>query len=175
MICDPRKFRQALGSFATGITIVTASGPQQTLLGITANSFNSVSMDPPLVLFSLSKKAYSLRAFLSSRHFAVNVLSEEQEALSARFAVALGEKWKDTRYQLSANGCPFFPGSLAVFDCHIHHTYEGGDHVILVGAVDSFQHDPKKRPLLYYQGKYSRIQSGEAPPQQGKSTAADCR
>ncbi len=90
---DSEEFKAALGCFATGITIITAVGPHCELIGFTANSFNSVSMDPPLVLFSLNRRAYSLRAFLSTQAFAVNVLREEQEELSGRFARALEDKW----------------------------------------------------------------------------------
>ena len=96
---DPAEFRDALGCFATGITIVTAVGPRGEPVGITASSFSSVSLDPPLILFSLNRRAYSLRAFLSTQSFAVNVLREGQGALSERFAQALEDKWSGVTYE----------------------------------------------------------------------------
>jgi flavin reductase (DIM6/NTAB) family NADH-FMN oxidoreductase RutF len=100
---DPREFRSALGCFPTGVTIITTLDPRGQTIGITANSFNSVSMDPPLILFSLARGAYSMRAFLSTDHFAVNVLSLEQADLSTRFAKASADKW---RRSISSCGIP---------------------------------------------------------------------
>ena len=152
-------FREALGSFATGITVITAVGPRGELIGITANSFNSVSLDPPLILFSLNRRAYSLRAFLSSQFFAVNVLCEGQEALSGNFARSLEDKWSGVDYETWDSGCPILPGTLASFECKIRYTYEGGDHVIFVGEVQRMRHDPEGKPLVYYKGRYHGVQS----------------
>ena len=99
MTIDKIEFRNALGNFCTGITIVTAKGPDGELLGITANSFNSVSLDPPLVLFSLGRGAYSLKAFQASGAFAINVLCEDQEHLSSNFARSLTDKWTGVDYE----------------------------------------------------------------------------
>src|SRR5688500_4262161 len=107
---DPQAFRAALGCFATGITIVTAVAPSSELLGITANSFNSVSLDPPLVLFSLHRAAYSLGAFTDCGHFAVNILGEDQRELSIRFARPLGDKWGRVDYELWDTGAPILTG-----------------------------------------------------------------
>ena len=156
---DLEEFKTALGCFATGITIITAVGPHRELIGITANSFNSVSMDPPLVLFSLNRRAYSLRAFLSTQAFAVNVLREEQEELSGRFARALEDKWSGVDYETWETGCPILGGTLASFDCKTRHTYHGGDHVIFVGEVIRMKHDPEGKPLVFYQGRYQAIDS----------------
>lgn len=155
---EPNDFRNALGSFATGITVITAVGPRGELIGITASSFNSVSLDPPLVLFSLNRRAYSLRAFLSSQTFAVNILREEQEDISNKFAKALEDKWSDMDYETWETGCPIITGSLASFECKIRHTYHGGDHVIFVGEVLRLAHDPNGRPLVFYGGKYHNVQ-----------------
>ena len=154
---DPAEFKDALGCFATGITVVTAVGPRGKLIGITANSFNSVSLDPPLILFSLNRRAYSLRAFLSTQTFAVNVLREDQEALSQNFAQALEDKWSGVDYETWDTGCPILTDALASFECKIRHTYHGGDHVIFVGEVLRLTHDPEGRPLLFYRGRYQNV------------------
>ena len=154
---DAREFREALGCYPTGVTIVTAVGPRREIIGITANSFSSVSLDPPLVLFSIDRQAHSARAFLQTQHFAVNVLRENQEALSDQFAKALGEKWQGVDYITWDSGCPILKDALACFECKIRHTYEGGDHVILVGEVRKIIADPKGAPLLYSRGKYRKI------------------
>lgn len=155
---EPREFRNALGAFATGVTIITTAGIKPgDYIGITANSFSSVSLDPPLILFSLGKKAYSLRAFLSNRHFAVNVLSKSQHELSLRFAKASTDKWAGINYELWDNDCPIFPGAVAAFECKIHHTYEGGDHVIFVGHVEHMAINPSAEPLLFLKGRYGHF------------------
>lgn len=160
---DAREFRDALGCLATGVTIITARGPHDELIGITANSFNSVSMDPPLVLFSLDRSAYSLKAFLCSHNFAVNILSADQEELAHRFSKALIDKWNGCDYVLTDTGCPFLAGALARFECRIHHTYGGGDHVIFVGEVLRFEHRPERRPLLFYRGVYTHVDDAQQP------------
>jgi 4-hydroxyphenylacetate 3-hydroxylase, reductase component len=153
---DPRKFRSALGSFATGVTVITTRGPNGELIGNTASSFNSVSLDPPLVLWSLSRTAFSFRTYLAADHFAVNVLREGQEDLSVRFAKPLGDKWQGIDYETWETGCPLLPNALAVFECKMAYTYQGGDHVIFVGEVINFDHDPKGKPLVFWHGGYHR-------------------
>jgi 4-hydroxyphenylacetate 3-hydroxylase, reductase component len=157
MPLDHREFRNCLGCFATGITIITAIGPRGELIGNTASSFNSVSLDPPLILWSLGRHAHSLKAYLSTDHFAVNVLREGQDELSTRFAKALGNKWEGIDYETWETGCPILPNALAVFECKIAHTYVGGDHVIFVGEVINADFDRAGKPLLFYQGAYARI------------------
>lgn len=153
--CDSRDFRDALGCFATGVTIVTTHAPTPgDYIGVTANSFASVSLDPPLVLFSLGKKTRSLAAFLAARHFAVNVLSRSQLALSQRFAQAATDKWSGIDHELWAFDCPIFPGCVASFECSKDKTYEGGDHVIFVGHVEHMSCNPEAEPLLFLKGRY---------------------
>jgi flavin reductase (DIM6/NTAB) family NADH-FMN oxidoreductase RutF len=154
---DPGQFRDALGCFATGVTIITAVGPRGELIGITVSSFNSVSLDPPLILFSLNRRAYSLRAFLSTQAFAVNILRAGQEDISDRFARALDDKWSDIEHETWDSGCPILTDALASFECKIRHTYHGGDHVIFVGEVTRLRHDPDGQPLLFYGGKYRDV------------------
>ncbi len=158
---EPRDFKEALGCFATGVTVITAVGPRGELVGITANSFNSVSLDPPLILFSLNRRAYSLRAFLSTQAFAVNILRAGQEEISDRFARALEDKWSEIDYELWDSGCPILTAALASFECKIRHTYHGGDHVIFVGEVLRLCHDPEGQPLLFHGGKYCGV-TGDA-------------
>lgn len=152
-----REFRNALGCFATGVTIVTARGPHDELVGLTANSFNSVSLDPPMVLFSLGRSTRSMAAFLDTQNFAVNILGADQEALSQRFSQPLVDRWKGVEYVLTESGCPFLSGVLARFECRVAHRYEGGDHIIFVGRVVHFEHRPEGAPLVYYRGRYTSV------------------
>lgn len=160
--CEARDFRNALGTFATGVTIITTRGlvPGE-YVGITANSFSSVSLDPPLILFSLGKQTYSLGAFQANKHFAVNVLSRHQIELSHRFARSSTNKWQGMEFELWDFDCPIFPGCVASFECWIHHTYDGGDHVIFVGRVEHMAIDPAAEPLLFLKGRYGHFQAGE--------------
>jgi len=154
---DPDRFRHALGLFATGVTIVTASHPTAGLIGITANSFNSVSLDPPLVLFSVARTARSLPAFLEAPGFAVNVLRRDQTELSKRFSVTDDDKWASVAHQLGRFGAPLLPDTMAAFDCLHYAHYDGGDHQILVGRVVGIEHDAQGDPLLFYRGRYRAL------------------
>ena len=153
---DSRSFRSALGSFATGINIVTSIGPDGEPLGFTANSFNSVSLDPPLVLFSLDRRAYSLKAFESAGVFAINVLREDQEQVSTAFARALSNKWDSVAFETWETGCPILADALANFECETKSMHDGGDHVIFVGQVLALRTN-EGRPLLYYRGAYRQL------------------
>lgn len=160
---DPRSFRDALGEFATGVAVVTASLPGGARVGLTVSSFNSVSLEPPLVLFSLARSAYSLRSLLDAPCFAVNVLHADQRDVSSRFARALGSKWADLDWPLAENGSPLAPECLAVFECDRHAHYDGGDHVIVVGRVTRFARSGGRDPLLFFRGTYRRITESGAP------------
>ena len=149
-----RQFRDALGTFATGVTIVTTRSAAGEDIGLTANSFNSVSLDPPMVLWSLAKKSLSLPAFLESGYFAVHVLSASQEALSLTFATRGAEKFAGLEIRRGAGDAPLLPGCSALFQCRTAFTYEGGDHVIFVGAVESFEHF-ERPPLVFHGGRYA--------------------
>jgi flavin reductase (DIM6/NTAB) family NADH-FMN oxidoreductase RutF len=154
---DPSEFRKALGCFATGITVVTTASREVGMIGITANSFNSVSLAPPLVLFSLDRRAYSSPAFHSAGHFAINVLADDQRHLSDIFATPLIDKWESVDYELWNTGCPILSGTLANFECKTQHIYDGGDHLIFVGRVDKMRHAAAGEPLLFFRGAYRRI------------------
>jgi flavin reductase (DIM6/NTAB) family NADH-FMN oxidoreductase RutF len=157
MAFDSREFRNALGNFATGVTIVTARSRSGEALGLTANSFNSVSLEPPLVLFSLNRQAYSLRSFEEAGNFAINVLRDDQQDISQVFAQAQSDKFQGLAFETWESGAPIFSHALAVFDCATHAVHDGGDHLIFVGRVLRFMHDPEGKPLLYFRGNYGKV------------------
>ncbi|MBV9752103.1 MAG: flavin reductase [Hyphomicrobiales bacterium] len=149
---DQRAFRRALGQFATGVAIVTASAGDQ-LAGVTANSFTSVSLDPPLVLWSLETKAQSLPVFREASHFAVNVLSADQVALSTRFARSSLDKFHGVDWRRGESGAPLIEDVAAHFECRREVEYEGGDHAILIGRVDRFARFDRE-VLVFAHGRY---------------------
>ena len=152
-----RMFRDTLGMFPTGVAVVTARGAEGTLQGVTVNSFNSVSLDPPLVLFSLSRKLHSLNVFLTADAFAINFLQEDQQDLSARFNKALSNKWEHVTYRTGATGAPVILPALAVLECCPYAQYDGGDHVIVVGRVEHIECQECKPPLVYFRGRYHTL------------------
>jgi flavin reductase (DIM6/NTAB) family NADH-FMN oxidoreductase RutF len=154
---DKIEFRRALGSFLTGVTIITTRDHRGEMIGTTANSFNSVSLDPPLILWSLGRHAHSMKVYLSAEFFAVNILREGQHELSRQFAQASSNKWEGVEYGVGQTGCPLLPNALAVFECKIAHTYVGGDHVIFVGEVLHADCDPEGKPLGFFRGGYTQI------------------
>ena len=151
---DPQQFRSALGQFATGITIVTAVDGKGGYVGTTASSFNSVSMDPPLILWSIDNGAKSLPAYENAEYFAVNILAADQVTLSNHFARQQQDKFADVDYSLNDYGVPVLDHCSAYFHCKTRYLYEGGDHTIIVGEV--LQYDSNQRDgLLFHQGRYS--------------------
>lgn len=151
---DAGDFRKALGHFATGVTIVTTRGENGEAIGMTANSFNSVSLDPPMVLWSLAKSARSLPAFANASHWNVHVLACDQEALSNRFARAGEDKFGGLALDPCPSGMPLLPGCSARFQCRSAFQYEGGDHIIFVGEVTGYDRTDAP-PLLYLTGQYA--------------------
>ncbi len=157
MALDQRSLRDALGTFATGVTIITTMSREGKPIGLTANSFTSVSLDPPLVLFCLDRRGYSFAHFQQSTHFAVNVLASGQQDISNHFAKPSEDKWAEMVPDLCGVGCPAFKDALAIFECATHRIHDGGEHVIIVGKVLSYNFQPDGTPLLYYRGHYGRI------------------
>ena len=149
-----REFRAALGMFATGVTIVTARAPDGQVIGLTANSFNSVSLTPPLVLWSLSRAAASLPVFATGSHYAINILASDQKALAERFALKGADRWQGVNFDLGAGGAPLLHGAAASFECFNRSRYEEGDHVIFVGEVERCTHLAGASPLLFHGGRY---------------------
>lgn len=151
---EPRQFRNALGHFATGVTVITACSPGGELVGVTANSFNSVSLDPPMVLWSLSKASRGIQFFLDATYFCVNVLAADQVSLSNHFASKKEQKFADLEFETGLGGTPMLYDCAARFQCKTAFTYEGGDHLIFVGEVVAFD-ETGKQGLVYHQGKYA--------------------
>jgi flavin reductase (DIM6/NTAB) family NADH-FMN oxidoreductase RutF len=149
-----QEFRAALGMFATGVTIVTAGAPDGQVIGLTANSFNSVSLSPPLVLWSLSRAAASMSVFSAGSHYAINVLAAEQKELAERFAAKGADRFGGVDFDIGAGGAPLLHGSAATFECFNRSRYEEGDHVIFVGEVERCAHRPGALPLLFHGGRY---------------------
>ena len=148
------EFRTALGMFATGVTIVTARTDTGALVGLTANSFNSVSMTPPLVLWSLSKKAASLPVFSTGSHYAIHILSAQQQDLARRFASQGVDRFQGVEFSCGTAGAPLITGAAAIFECFNRSRYDEGDHVIFVGEVERCSHNPGASPLLFHGGKF---------------------
>lgn len=149
-----QEFRAALGMFATGVCIVTARTGDGQVIGLTANSFNSVSLTPPLVLWSLSRAAASLPVFSAGSHYAINVLANDQVALAERFATRGADRWTGVTFDQGAGGAPLLHGAAASFECFNRSRYEEGDHVIFVGEVERCTHRPGASPLLFHGGRY---------------------
>ena len=148
------EFRAALGMFATGVTVVTARTADGGLVGLTANSFNAVSLEPPLVLWSLSRAAASLSAFSTGSHYAINILGADQQALAKRFAAKGVDRFADLQFVEGAGGAPLLRGAAATFECFNRSRYEEGDHVIFVGEVERCAHRAGASPLLFHGGKF---------------------
>ena len=148
------EFRAALGMFATGVTIVTGRDADGTRVGMTANSFNSVSLDPPLVLWSLSRQAGSMAAFSRGSHYAINILAADQHELALRFSRKSRDRFAGVAFHEGVGGAPILAGAAAVFECYNRSQYEEGDHVIFVGEVEHCTHRSGAQPLIFHGGRY---------------------
>ncbi len=149
------EFKRAAGSFTTGVTVVTTRDPEGDLRGFTANSFTSVSLDPPLVLVCLHRRAPSLHAFQPGRGFAVNVLADDQEWMSQRFGRRSDNKFEGVPHQLGSSGAPIIDGCIAHIECTLETSYDGGDHVILLGRVRNVATNDGS-PLIFHRSRYLR-------------------
>jgi flavin reductase (DIM6/NTAB) family NADH-FMN oxidoreductase RutF len=149
---DSQQFRLALGQFATGVTVITTRIADGSFIGFTASSFNSVSLDPPLVLWSLGNRAQSMPVFSGNSHYVVNVLSADQLGLAERFASRVEDRFEGVEYSLSRTGMPILKGAAAWFECHNKSRYPEGDHVIFVGEVEECAVNPQA-PLIYHNGQ----------------------
>jgi flavin reductase (DIM6/NTAB) family NADH-FMN oxidoreductase RutF len=150
---DRRDYRRALGQFATGVTVVTARASDGRRVGVTVNSFSSVSLDPPLILWSLSRQAPSFADFTNATHFAVNVLESGQHHLSRQFSTPLPDKFAGVKCAEGAGGVPLLHGVIAQFVCRKVRQYDGGDHVVLVGEVEQYNYN-EGEPLVFHSGRY---------------------
>ncbi len=156
MAIDQRHFRNVMGTFATGVTIITtnfAGAPH----GITANSFSSVSLDPPLVLFCLGKSSTNFDAFMATDNFAVNILAAGQDKLSTHFAMFDGDRFDGTRWSTWETGAPILEGVVSAADCRLEARHDAGDHVIIVGWAARAEVINEVAPLLYHRGRYAEV------------------
>lgn len=153
---EQRALRDCLGLFATGVTVITCSDARGEARGITANSFSSVSLSPPLILWNIAKSSLSLQAFLAAKHFGINVLRAEQRAMSQHFAQSRPNLFQDIPYDLSEHSVPRLSQTLANFECATRQIHDCGDHYIIVGEVLSFS-SADGDPLLFFGGQYRDI------------------
>ncbi len=152
---ETEDLRQCLGKFATGVAVVTCHGVGGPC-GITANSFSSVSLEPPLVLWNIAKVSNSLQAYLDAEYFAINILGADQRTLSSHFAQSDHTRFNNIEYTTSDQDVPLLPGTVACFECRTHQIYDCGDHYIIIGEVENHASDDGE-PLLFYGGQYARI------------------
>lgn len=156
MQVDERSFRKALGCFASGVTVVTSVTDGGRPVGVTVSAFNSVSLDPPLVLFCLDKGTSSVEAFRAG-HFAINILQEDQRQLSIQFASRMEDKWHGVSFETNAHGVPLLNDCLARLECSVHEVVEAGDHLVVIGRVEELDYQTGGQPLLYFRGAYANI------------------
>jgi flavin reductase (DIM6/NTAB) family NADH-FMN oxidoreductase RutF len=167
-VIDPRDFRNALGTFATGVTIITAMSEDKPY-GLTCNSFASVSLNPPLVLWSLGMFSQSLAIFQNASHFTVNILGASQQALSNKFAKSSGDKFEGVEWRPGLGNAPVLAGCVANFQCRAANRYYGGDHIIFLGAVEAYGYN-QQVPLLFARGGYGRFAPPDDVSGSGKSS-----
>lgn len=156
MSYDPMQLRRALGCFATGVTVVTTTGPGGDVVGLTVNSFSSVSLDPPLILWSLKRTSRNLEAFRQAGRFAVNVLRSDQHSLAERFCLIGPERFEGVDYHWGELDLPILCDALAWFECRTDSEFDGGDHVIVLGQVMSFRYTDHA-PLLFHGGDFYHL------------------
>ena len=156
MAIDAQELRRVMGHFATGVTVITTKDQDGAPNGLTANAFMSLSLDPPLILISVDKRATCYPCFALQSGFTVNFLSEDQEEISRRFATKGIDKFAGLRWQEGTNGAAILGGALGYVECKIVKCYEGGDHTIVVGEILNV-HANGERPLLFFKGKYQRL------------------
>ena len=148
-----RRFRDAMAQFATGVTIVTARAPDESFVGFTANSFNSVSLDPPLVIWSLARRSRSLAAFEGAERYAVNVLAHDQIELARRFSKPHADRFAGVDFRRGEAGAPLIEGCVAWLECRHHALHPAGDHMLFVGEVEACAYRAAA-PLLWHGGRY---------------------
>jgi flavin reductase (DIM6/NTAB) family NADH-FMN oxidoreductase RutF/pimeloyl-ACP methyl ester carboxylesterase len=154
---DARVLRDALGCFSTGVTVITARKPDGALVGFTANSFTSVSLDPPLILICLAKTSTNAELFATRPDFGVHVLHIGQQQISAQFARSGADKFTGVAWETWETGAPIIQGSLAALECSHYATHDAGDHTIIVGRVRRAHYEPHRDPLLFFRGRYRRL------------------
>lgn len=157
MSFDGRDLRNALGRFATGVCVITTVTKDDRSLGMTANSFSSVSLDPPLVVWSLQNNSDVYDAFATPRHFAINVLASTQEDLSNLYARKGDHLMQADHFSAGEHGSPIVHGALVTFECELETTHDGGDHLIVIGRVRNVHAGPEREPLVFFSGGYREL------------------
>jgi flavin reductase (DIM6/NTAB) family NADH-FMN oxidoreductase RutF len=154
---DARDFRNALGAFPTGVCLATTVGPGGKPEGLTINSFSSVSLSPPMIVWSLARSAAAAPVFRDAEHFAISVLSAEHRDVSAHFARSSNDKFAAfaERFVPGRHGIALLADAVATFECRTCHRYYGGDHILLIGAVEHYAYLPQRAPLVFHRGKYA--------------------
>ncbi len=164
-VIDPRQFRNVLGQFCTGITVITAFGDDAAPIGFACQSFAALSLDPPLVLFCPTKASRSWAAIEKSGRFCVNILAEEQQLLCARFGSREPDKFAETAWHTSELKLPVLDDALATIQCTVDSVVDGGDHYIVIGRVQALSESTDSgRPLLFYRGQYTAIEPEKTVP-----------
>ena len=153
---DPIQLRNAFGAFVTGVTVVTCSDSHGKAVGMTVNSFSSVSLDPPMCLWSVAKTATNFSAFRETSHFSIHILNSDQEQVSRHFSSKSDNKFFDVTHKIGLGNTPLLSDFSARFECEVEHCYEGGDHLILVGNIIDFDTFDKE-PLAFYKGQYGKF------------------
>jgi flavin reductase (DIM6/NTAB) family NADH-FMN oxidoreductase RutF len=156
MPIEKNELRRIMGHFATGVTVITTISNDGAIYGLTANAFMSVSLEPPLLLISVDKKAESYPYFEQSKVFTINILRDHQEALSRRFAVSGGNKFDGVAYHRGGNSAPILDETLAHVECRLYAAYDGGDHTLYLGEILEAE-TREGKPLLFYRGGYRAI------------------
>jgi flavin reductase (DIM6/NTAB) family NADH-FMN oxidoreductase RutF len=156
---DPRDFRTALGTYATGVTVITAAAADGRPVGLTCNSFASVSLNPPLVLWSLLIYSPRVGVFQNASHFAVNVLDASQQDVAKQFASRVDDKFAGIPWQPGLGGAPLLDNSVASFQCRSADRYYGGDHIIFLGAVEAYAYNGNE-PLVFARGAFGQFVPG---------------
>jgi flavin reductase (DIM6/NTAB) family NADH-FMN oxidoreductase RutF len=156
---DYRELRDLFGHFPTGVAVVTTLSPQAEKVGVTISSFNSVSLEPGLVMFSLTNTLVSLPAFVDADVYGINFLAADQEDLSTRFARKGADKWRDTGHRFGTNGVPLLDDALAHIECRKFKVIEGGDHLIFLCQVTAYETFEKASPLIFFKGRYRSVEA----------------
>ena len=154
---DARALRHAFGGFTTGVTVLTATAPDGRRVGLTANSFASVSLDPPLALVCVDLKSSCLPVLDVAGAFAVNVLHADQRAMAQQFVQKDGDRFAGIETETWSTGAPILPDCMANFECVTHQVFDAGDHRVYVGRVVKLRYDPDHEPLVYLQGRFRRV------------------
>ena len=151
---DARDFRHALGMFPTGVAVVTTRAPSGAFVGLTINSFSSLSLDPPLILWSLNVRSPSTQVFERATHFAINILCDAQVEVSKRFASQVPNKFAEIDVDAGVAEVPLIRGCAAHIECRAHAQHDGGDHLLFIGHVERYAYDRARRPLVFHGGRY---------------------